>query len=267
MHIQAAARARTHGDLWAMRFTHPRFITLSYIRSPCLPTQCGMVAALWLRDSETEWGMDEELAWGCRGLGHGGRASQVVVGDVQYIRLPASTLVRTYELITQCISVVSALRRILRGFRWTHVQKRFLNQLFHCCFQFIKGRSVTTRCVSDNLRYYSHQTALYRRNQKQTTPEMGWQEININICNAKNKHWSHSILNKLAYLCCYTFDYNGSLSDSGYFCTDLAPPSTPQKSKPQSNDTPKPKTTSKYQKIREIMLTLNNYLDTWRKHH
>lgn len=33
----------------------PRFITLSYIRSPCLPTQCGMVTALWLRDGDTEW--------------------------------------------------------------------------------------------------------------------------------------------------------------------------------------------------------------------
>lgn len=38
----------------------PRFITLSYIRSPCLPTQCGMVTALWLRDRDTEWKKQRE---------------------------------------------------------------------------------------------------------------------------------------------------------------------------------------------------------------
>lgn len=125
IHIQASARAHAaHGDLWAMRFTLPRFLTLSHIRSPRLPTQCGMmVAALWLTDrgdrvregGKDGW-MDGELVGGWR---WGGRSSQVIVGEVRYTKRRTGNM-----------SWAALPRRLMDGGRLTQVEQRFLNQLF-----------------------------------------------------------------------------------------------------------------------------------------
>lgn len=92
LHTYKHMRAHTHTQISEQcGLLFPRYITLSYIRSPCLPTQCGMVTALWLRDRETQSERNRErdgmrrwqgAAWGFILVGYEGRALQVMVGDI-----------------------------------------------------------------------------------------------------------------------------------------------------------------------------------------